>query len=803
MGLQSALTTALTGMTAAETTIDVVGNNVANANTVGFKESQAIFATQFLQNLSLGSSPTDFRGGTNPRQIGLGTKVASISPDFSQGTIEISSNPLDLAIQGDGFFVVQGSQGEQLYTRNGQFGTNANNEIVTINGQRLLGFGVDGNFQVQRTGLVPLTIPSGTATVAQATQNVFLEGNLLPTGDLADTPAIVQSVVLSDGTVEVPANLDSSDIETQNAAVISASTVQADPTPGTVAPGEYRYRVAYVDVDGNEMSPSDSLGPIITTGTAGLDTSILLQTLPVPSDTVTFPTKNVYRSLDGGDFQLVSNLAATDLNYTDSADQASLGDTLDNSRLDLGVYSYHVTFYNTSTGLESRPTAVVGPQAVQLAGQRIRIENLPTPSSGEFDSLRIYRNLASDNSQFFRVAELSSSVTSFVDNQPDVDVAVAGNELNFEGPPVNFGLSLVDVVTRTGSVYSNPFSEGSLTFTPRKGGRQLDAKTLEVTADTTVSDLITFMDQSLGILNAPGPDPNFPVPGTPGGTLTADSRIQITSNMGVDSAVDIGLSAFSIVDIAGVEQPIGLAFAETQQAIGESTVADFVVFDTLGIPLSTRVTFTLEQRTSSSTTYRWSADSPDNGPLTGVDIAVGTGTITFDGEGNLVSASESTISIERQNVASASPLEFELDFDGISGLSGERSGVNAVRQDGSAAGTLSSFIVTESGQIVGVFTNGISRDLGQVRMARFTNNDGLQQVGDNLFAGGVNSGLPVEGDPGEQGNGIITSGSIELSNTDIGQNLIDLILASTQYRGGARVITAVQELFDELLALRR
>src|SRR3990172_6652557 len=134
MGLASALSTALTGLNAAEATIDVVGNNVANANTVGFKSSKALFVTQFLQTRSLGSAPTDSRGGTNPRQVGLGTKVAEITPDFTQGTIQISANASDLAIQGDGFFIVQGAQGEQLYTRNGIFKTNAQNELVTING---------------------------------------------------------------------------------------------------------------------------------------------------------------------------------------------------------------------------------------------------------------------------------------------------------------------------------------------------------------------------------------------------------------------------------------------------------------------------------------------------------------------------------------------------------------------------------------------------------------------------------------------------------------------------------------------
>jgi flagellar hook protein FlgE len=198
MGLTSSLTTALTGLTAAETTIDVVGNNLANSNTVGFKASQANFATQFAQTLSLGSAPTDESGGTNPRQTGLGTMVADITADFGQGTIEISSNPTDMAIQGDGFFIVQGNQGDHLYTRNGVFKLNASNEMVTITGNRVLGFGVDDRFQVQTTTLVPLTIPLGTAAVAQSTANVYLEGTLSPTGEIADRAEIIQTPVLGD-----------------------------------------------------------------------------------------------------------------------------------------------------------------------------------------------------------------------------------------------------------------------------------------------------------------------------------------------------------------------------------------------------------------------------------------------------------------------------------------------------------------------------------------------------------------------------------------------------------------------------
>ena len=99
MGLASAMSTALTGLNAAETQISVIGNNLANSNTIGFKASSALFATQFLQTQSVGSSPTTYSGGNNPRQTGLGVMVAEIAPNFSQGTISTASSPTDLAIQ--------------------------------------------------------------------------------------------------------------------------------------------------------------------------------------------------------------------------------------------------------------------------------------------------------------------------------------------------------------------------------------------------------------------------------------------------------------------------------------------------------------------------------------------------------------------------------------------------------------------------------------------------------------------------------------------------------------------------------
>jgi flagellar hook protein FlgE len=148
-------------------------------------------------------------------------------------------------------------------------------------------------------------------------------------------------------------------------------------------------------------------------------------------------------------------------------------------------------------------------------------------------------------------------------------------------------------------------------------------------------------------------------------------------------------------------------------------------------------------------------------------------------------------------------MEFSFDFSAVSGLATDSATLAASRQDGSPPGTLTSYVIGEDGTIKGVFSNGISRDLGQMRLARFINPEGLEQRGQNLYAQGINTGLPVEGRPGENGIGGVVAGALELSNTDIGGDLVDLVLASTQYRSNARVITATQQLFDELLNLRR
>ncbi|MEM9826299.1 MAG: flagellar hook-basal body complex protein [Planctomycetota bacterium] len=811
MGLTSALTTALTGLNAAETQIDVIGNNLANSQTVGFKSSDVVFASQFLQTLSIGSEPDANNGGNNPRQIGLGVQVAEIAANHNQGTIEISSSQSDLAIQGDGFFIVEGSEGERLYTRNGIFRLNSESELVNSTGQRLLGYGTDEQFRIQESTLVPLNVPLGAKTVAKATQNVTFEGSLTPEGDLANTSEVIQSLRLGDGSVPQP---DASQVLLGTAPSIEANNLTVDTSGvGTLAAATYQYRFAFVDSAGNESRVSNPV--TATVGTAG---NVSISDLP-PNPDGNYPNVNVYRTgPNGSEFFLLGSAAAGGT-FTDDGSATLSTTPLDDSTL-TGNYTYMVTYYKNGEP-ESRPSVLIGPQ--NITAGRISLSNFPPPptppTSGAFpayDEIRIYRNLAGDQNNFYLVDTVAPD-SVYTDSKSDAEIADLTNPdnqlIDLTGPTINSGSLLTDVLRRDGLTYQNMFRIGTLSYEGRKGGRALGEKQFEITASSTIQDFIDFINVSSGIqaVDQGATNPILTSVNTiagesgdlfPGGTIN-NGALRFVSNTGEVNALDIDLSAFQIRDENGDIFNPNFNFETVQEAKGQGAATDFLVYDSLGVPVNVRVTTTLESRTDEETVYRWYADSTENQPLLGSDIAVGTGLIRFDGNGAFINSTNDQIAVERNGFPSVSPLQITLDFEQVSGLATQDATIAATRQDGSEPGVLNSFTFGEDGTLRGVFSNGVTRDLGQLQLARFANPVGLEARGLNMYAKGVNTGLPVQGSPGENGIGSVIGGALELSNTDIGGDLVELVLASTQYRGNSRVITTSQQLLDELLNLRR
>ena len=196
MSLSSAMMVGFTGITANQTTVDTVGHNIANANTTAFKSDRTLFETLMYRTVHGGSAPTGDTGGTLPYQTGFGAKVAAIQSDFRQGSLQPTGIQSDLAIDGEGFFVVESGNGELAYTRAGAFSLDATQTMVATNGDALQVYAADADGNINTGSLTDLVIPLGSASTAIATSEVVMDGQLDAAADLAVTGAVLASQAL-------------------------------------------------------------------------------------------------------------------------------------------------------------------------------------------------------------------------------------------------------------------------------------------------------------------------------------------------------------------------------------------------------------------------------------------------------------------------------------------------------------------------------------------------------------------------------------------------------------------------------
>ncbi|MDX6302668.1 MAG: flagellar hook protein FlgE [Nocardioidaceae bacterium] len=181
------LFSAVSGLRANQFMLDVTGNNIANANTPGFKASNVVFQDTLSQMLTAGTSPGNGSGGTNPIQVGLGVQVGGTIANFGQGSAQATGRTTNMMIQGDGFFVV-GHGAENLYTRAGAFNFDTNGNLVTPDGDIVQGYPADANGNINASGTPsPINIPdltNNTAANPMTSYNIGKNGVI--TGIYAD-----------------------------------------------------------------------------------------------------------------------------------------------------------------------------------------------------------------------------------------------------------------------------------------------------------------------------------------------------------------------------------------------------------------------------------------------------------------------------------------------------------------------------------------------------------------------------------------------------------------------------------------
>ncbi len=177
--MMRSLFSGVSGLKNHQTRMDVIGNNIANVNTVAFKAGRVNFEDILSQTVEGARSPqAGGMGGVNPKQVGLGMGISSIDTLFTPGSLQSTDNPTDFAVQGEGFFIV--SDGSQVYyTRDGAFKTSADGALVNSNGFRLQGWMADTDGNIDSTqALQNITIPVGAQMKPKATTQIAFEGNL-------------------------------------------------------------------------------------------------------------------------------------------------------------------------------------------------------------------------------------------------------------------------------------------------------------------------------------------------------------------------------------------------------------------------------------------------------------------------------------------------------------------------------------------------------------------------------------------------------------------------------------------------
>jgi flagellar hook protein FlgE len=228
----------------------------------------------------------------------------------------------------------------------------------------------------------------------------------------------------------------------------------------------------------------------------------------------------------------------------------------------------------------------------------------------------------------------------------------------------------------------------------------------------------------------------------------------------------------------------------------------------LGTPVTVNVTATLISKGSSGTTWQYIVTSPDSttGSATGgvgTNTFIADGTLQFDNNGSLFNSTTPTVTIDRSGTGATPTLQFTMGFNKLTALAGTNSVLNLDTADGSAQGVLNSFSIQNDGTVVGGFSNGQKRDLAQVVLATFRNNQGLVNQGNNSYTPGPNSGLPAISAPGSSSAGTLIAGALELSNVDLSTEFVNLISASTGFSASSRIITTSNQLLQDLLQSTR
>ncbi|MFA69992.1 flagellar hook protein FlgE [Campylobacter coli] len=844
--MMRSLWSGVSGLQAHQVAMDVEGNNISNVNTRGFKYSRADFGTMFSQTVKIATAPTDGRGGSNPLQIGLGVSVSSTTRIHSQGSVQTTDKNTDVAINGDGFFMVSDDGGLTRYlTRDGDFKLDAYGNFVNNAGFVVQGWNINWDDQTIDSSRSPqnIFIDPGMHIPAAKSTEVAIKANLnsgLNIGTSSRNLYALDSVhgwntktqraedENDTGTTQFYTTSKNA-VEVTEKGVDAGSLFNANGTGLNLREGQGIW-VSYADAkfttatDGangvfNENSQTTQQNVIFwgnkdnavnlditlngvniqNANIRSLDEAIAyINTFTAPTDTRDGTGVKAVKKADGSGIEFVNDNADGTTDNMKNIDLVVKQTNTAGERFRVTWNQQNQNFAATTVkangnsawitggtpGLTEERVQIITAHKYVYSSTPVNIPPMYNPDGGPGYDPANQNNPGTAENNYFQ--------------------AVQGGLLNTDSRTFRTTEDLRELLQRDAR-YGVDY-DGS-------GGFEIDGSDINEGVKVVVTENGNF---AISNPNEIPQRPGFVMPGAPGtqdNRTTHNMSFNITAysnKQGTVSTNDAFTKIFKAFD--GV-LTVGGQIKESEQLKLSAFSAGLEIYDSLGSKHTLEVQF-VKQSTTQDGGNEWQmiirVPEPAEINTTGegpTNIIVGTA--RFNNDGSLASYTPRTINFSPNNGA-APNQQIKLSF-GTSGSndglvsSNSASTLTGQATDGYTSGNLKpeAIRVDDKGNILGEFTNGKTFAVAKIAMASVANNSGLEEIGGNLFKVTANSGNIVVGEAGTGGRGEMKTSALEMSNVDLSRSLTELIIIQRGYQANSKTISTSDQMLQTLIQLKQ
>ncbi|ECH5754491.1 flagellar hook protein FlgE [Campylobacter coli] len=845
--MMRSLWSGVSGLQAHQVAMDVEGNNISNVNTTGFKYSRADFGTMFSQTVKIATAPTDGRGGSNPLQIGLGVSVSSTTRIHSQGSVQTTDKNTDVAINGDGFFMVSDDGGLTRYlTRSGDFKLDAYGNFVNNAGFVVQGWNINWDDQTIDSSRSPqnIFIDPGMHIPAAKSTEVAIKANLnsgLNIGTSSRNLYALDSVHGWNNKTQRPEDENDTGttqfyttsknaVEVTEKGVDAGSLFNANGTGLNLRDGQGIW-VSYADAkfttdkpaNVNVFDPNNHTnqnGSIFwgdKDNTVNLDITLngvniqnanirsldeaiaYINTFTAPNDTRDGTGVKAVKKADGSGIEFVNDNAD---GTTDNMKNINLTVNQANTAGERHTITWNAGNNNfTAASAKNGANSVWIPTAANVNGNAESIQIITAHkyvySSNPVDIGPMYNP---DGGPQFQPGAGNNAPTDPA--SLNYWNAIQGSLKNSDARTFRTTEDLRELLQRDARYGVDYDGDGSKTY---------DADDINQAVKVVVTENGNF-----AISNA-NETSTIPANAGAGNTQVTTNPKNMSFNItaysnkqGTVSTNDAFAKIFKAFD--GV-LTVGGQIKESEQLKLSAFSAGLEIYDSLGSKHTLEVQF-VKQSTTQDGGNEWQmiirVPEPAEINTTGegpTNIIVGTA--RFNNDGSLANYTPKTINFSPNNGA-APNQQIKLSF-GTSGSndglvsSNSASTLTGQATDGYTSGNLKpdAIRVDDKGNILGEFTNGKTFAVAKIAMASVANNSGLEEIGGNLFKVTANSGAIVVGEAGTGGRGEMKTSALEMSNVDLSRSLTELIIIQRGYQANSKTISTSDQMLQTLIQLKQ